>query len=67
MKVDRPQERFAEWLRFLLCRDEAGKQMDFLEFVPGDCVWRPDEAYHQDSSQSAHRRIVRRRNPAVRM
>ena len=36
--------RFEEGLRFLLFRDEAGKPLAFLEFVPGENAWRPVEA-----------------------
>jgi GNAT superfamily N-acetyltransferase len=38
------KQRFAEGLRFLLCRDEKGKPLAFLEYVPGEYAWRPVDA-----------------------
>ena len=43
-KVEWLQKRFAEGLRFLLFRDEEGKPLAFLEYVPGEYAWRPVEA-----------------------
>jgi GNAT superfamily N-acetyltransferase len=43
-KVEWLQERFAEGLRFLLFRDEKRKPLAFLEYVPGECAWRPVDA-----------------------
>jgi len=43
-KVDWLEKRFAEGLRFLLYRDERGKPLAFLEYVPGEHAWRPVEA-----------------------
>lgn len=40
-KVDWLQRRFDEGLRFLLCRDDDGKPLAFLEYVPGENAWRP--------------------------
>jgi GNAT superfamily N-acetyltransferase len=44
LKVEWLQERFAEGLRFLLFRDEEGKPLAFLEYVPGEHAWRPVDA-----------------------
>ena len=43
-KVAWLQKRFAEGLRFLLFRDEEGKPLAFLEYVPGEYAWRPVDA-----------------------
>lgn len=43
-KVDWLERRFAEGLRFLLFRDEKGKPLAFLEYVPGEYAWRPVDA-----------------------
>ena len=43
-KVEWLQGRFAEGLRFLLFRDERGKPLAFLEYVPGEYAWRPVDA-----------------------
>jgi hypothetical protein len=43
-KTDWLRERFTEGLRFLLFRDEAGKPLAFLEYVPGEHAWRPVDA-----------------------
>jgi len=43
-KVEWLRKRFAEGLRFLLFRDEAGKPLAFLEYVPGEYAWRPVDA-----------------------
>jgi hypothetical protein len=43
-KVQWLHARFAEGLRFLLFRDEAGKPLAFLEYVPGEYAWRPVDA-----------------------
>lgn len=43
-KVEWLRKRFAEGLRFLLCRDERGKPLAFLEYVPGEWAWRPVDA-----------------------
>jgi GNAT superfamily N-acetyltransferase len=43
-KVDWLQNRFSEGLRFLLFRDEKGKPLAFLEYVPGEFAWRPVHA-----------------------
>ena len=43
-KVEWLQKRFAEGLRFLLCRDQKGKPLAFLEYVPGEYAWRPVDA-----------------------
>lgn len=43
-KIDWLQQRFAEGLRFLLFRDGRGKPLAFLEYVPGEYVWRPVDA-----------------------
>ncbi len=36
--------RFREGLRFLLYRDQKGKPLAFLEYVPGEYAWRPVDA-----------------------
>lgn len=43
-KVEWLQKRFAEGLRLLLFRDEQGKPLAFLEYVPGEHAWRPVDA-----------------------
>ncbi|MFI5173267.1 MAG: GNAT family N-acetyltransferase [Terriglobia bacterium] len=43
-KVEWLQRRFAEGLRFLLFRNEKGKPLAFLEYVPGEYAWRPVDA-----------------------
>ena len=43
-KIKWLQKRFAEGLRLLLCRDEKGKPLAFLEYVPGEYAWRPVDA-----------------------
>lgn len=43
-KVDWLQKRFAEGLRFFLFRDNNGKPLAFLEYVPGEHAWRPVDA-----------------------
>ena len=43
-KVRWLQKRFEEGLRFLLFRDEKGKPLAFLEYVPGEYAWRPVDA-----------------------
>jgi L-amino acid N-acyltransferase YncA len=43
-KVAWLEERFEEGLRFLLFRDEKGKPLAFLEYVPGEYAWRPVDA-----------------------
>jgi hypothetical protein len=43
-KVGWLRERFQEGLRFLLFRNEKGKPLAFLEYVPGEYAWRPVEA-----------------------
>jgi len=43
-KVDWLAERFEEGLRYLLFRDDAGKPLAFLEYVPGEYAWRPVKA-----------------------
>jgi GNAT superfamily N-acetyltransferase len=37
-------QRFAEGLRCLLVRDEEGRPLGFLEYVPGEYAWRPVNA-----------------------
>ena len=32
-------QRFGEGLRFFLFRDDQGKPLAFLEYVPGECAW----------------------------
>jgi len=43
-KVEWLRRRFDEGLRFLLLRDEREKPLGFLEYVPGEFVWRPVDA-----------------------
>jgi GNAT superfamily N-acetyltransferase len=43
-KVEWLQKRFREGLRILLFRDEKGKPLAFLEYVPGEYAWRPVDA-----------------------
>jgi hypothetical protein len=43
-KVQWLQRRFAEGLRFLMFRDDNGKPLAFLEYVPGEHAWRPVNA-----------------------
>jgi len=43
-KVRWLEKRFEEGLRILLCRDEEGKPLGFLEYVPGELAWRPVDA-----------------------
>jgi len=43
-KVAWLRQRFAEGLRYLLFRDEKGKPLAFLEYVPGEYAWRPVDA-----------------------
>jgi hypothetical protein len=43
-KVEWLRERFADGLRFLLFRDEKGKPLGLLEYVPGEYAWRPVDA-----------------------
>ncbi len=43
-KVEWLRERFSEGLRFLLFRDQTGKPLAFLEYVPGEFAWRPVDA-----------------------
>jgi hypothetical protein len=43
-KLDWLKERFAEGLRFFLFRDEKGKPLAFLEYMPGEYAWRPVDA-----------------------
>jgi hypothetical protein len=43
-KVNWLGERFEEGLRFLLFRNEKGKPLAFLEYVPGEFAWRPVDA-----------------------
>lgn len=43
-KVEWLQARFADGLRFLLFRDDKGKALAFLEYVPGEHAWRPVDA-----------------------
>jgi len=43
-KVEWLQRRFDEGLRFLLFRDDGGKPLAFLEYVPGEYAWRPVDA-----------------------
>lgn len=44
MKEEWLHSRFDEGLRILLFRDERGKPLAFLEYVPGEAAWRPVEA-----------------------
>jgi len=43
-KVKWLEARFEEGLRYLLFRDEKGRPLAFLEYVPGDYAWRPVRA-----------------------
>jgi GNAT superfamily N-acetyltransferase len=43
-KVEWLRRRFAEGLGFFLFRDGKGKPLAFLEYVPGEFVWRPVDA-----------------------
>ena len=43
-KVGWLRERFEEGLRILLFRNEKGKPLAFLEYVPGEYAWRPVKA-----------------------
>ena len=43
-KVEWLRERFEEGLRFFHLRNEKGKALAFLEYVPGEHAWRPVEA-----------------------
>jgi GNAT superfamily N-acetyltransferase len=43
-KVEWLRRRFAEGLQFLLFRDGEGRPLGFLEYVPGECAWRPVDA-----------------------
>jgi len=43
-KVEWLQKRFAEGVRILLFRDEKGKPLAFIEYVPGEYAWRPVDA-----------------------
>ncbi len=43
-KVAWLDRRFAEGLRFLLYRNQKGKPLAFLEYVPGEHAWRPVDA-----------------------
>jgi len=43
-KIEWLQRRFLEGLRYLLVRDERGKPLGFLEYVPGEHAWRPVDA-----------------------
>ncbi|MGD2175545.1 MAG: hypothetical protein PVJ27_09085 [Candidatus Brocadiaceae bacterium] len=43
-KVEWLQKRFGQGLRFLLFRDEKGKPLARLEYVPGEYAWRPVDA-----------------------
>jgi hypothetical protein len=43
-KMDWLGRRFEEGLRFFLFRDERGKPLAFLEYVPGAFAWRPVHA-----------------------
>ncbi len=38
------QRRFAEGLRYFLARDDDGRSLAFLEYVPGEYAWRPVDA-----------------------
>ena len=44
-KVKWLEDRFSEGLRILLFRDEQGKPLAFLEYVPGEYAWRPVDAH----------------------
>ncbi len=43
-KVEWLQQRLCEGLRFYLFRDDGGKPLAFLEYVPGEYAWRPVDA-----------------------
>ena len=43
-KVEWLRKRFVEGLRFLLLRDNRGKPLGILEYVPGEYAWRPVDA-----------------------
>jgi hypothetical protein len=43
-KVRWLEQRFREGLRLLLFRNEKGKPLAFLEYVPGEHAWRPVDA-----------------------
>lgn len=43
-KVQWLRRRFKEGLRCFLFRDEEGKPLGFLEYVPGEHAWRPVDA-----------------------
>jgi len=43
-KVEWLQKCFAEGLRILLFRDEKGRPLAFLEYIPGEYAWRPVHA-----------------------
>ena len=43
-KTEWLRKRFAEGLRYLLFRDDKGKPLAFLEYVPGKYAWRPVDA-----------------------
>ena len=43
-KTEWLERRFDEGLRFLLYRDEKGRPLAFLEYVPGESAWRPVSA-----------------------
>jgi hypothetical protein len=43
-KVEWLQRRFGEGLRFFLFRDDQGRPLGFLEYVPGEYAWRPVDA-----------------------
>ena len=43
-QVEWLHKRFDEGLRFLLFRNEKGKPLAFLEYVPGEHAWRPVDA-----------------------
>lgn len=43
-KVEWLERRFGEGLRFFLFRDDQGRPLAFLEYVPGEYAWRPVDA-----------------------
>jgi GNAT superfamily N-acetyltransferase len=43
-KVEWLGRSFAEGLRYFLARDERGRPLAFLEYVPGEFAWRPVDA-----------------------
>ncbi len=43
-KVEWLEPRFREGLRFFLFRDDQGRPLGFLEYVPGEYAWRPVDA-----------------------